>query len=398
MIPMRLSIVLFLFIAASCSKVTYESFRDNLSSFGNGSDIPNSVIEQITDVDVSLNFTSLTLDSGKLILNYSSSHSVDLYGFKVLDGSVEYALTKVLGTTSKIELLPNSSLSLEVGKAYHLKFFIDGKEVAGKFTLTTPTSISHTKFSPGASDGLLVSDGVTNQWKNYFIKTDITYNIPADFSDLNTAFNFLRTKRIMSSATVTLKIADGVYNYTEKVDANHPDGRNILIEGNTISPSLVELSFSNNTTGIGVSGPYGINISGITIRGSNTNSGISVTKGANIVLESLMVTNFNIGIFIRESAARITDVDIDNSFYIGLDIRSLSSARLVNLNINGSSAKCLFAGLGAAVEVTGGSSFRNCTTNGTEAWVNSVIAHEGTGTSYSGNGSNKITSKNSYQN
>lgn len=95
MIPMRLSILLFLFIAASCSKVTYESFRDNLSSLGNGSDIPNSVIEQITDVDVSLNFISLTLDSGKLILNYSSSHSVDLYGFKVLDGSVEYALTKV---------------------------------------------------------------------------------------------------------------------------------------------------------------------------------------------------------------------------------------------------------------------------------------------------------------
>ena len=62
----RLSILLFLFIAASCSKVTYESFRDNLSSLGNGSDIPNSVIEQITDIDVSLNFTSLTLDSGKL--------------------------------------------------------------------------------------------------------------------------------------------------------------------------------------------------------------------------------------------------------------------------------------------------------------------------------------------
>lgn len=80
------------------------------------------------------------------------------------------------------------------------------------------------------------------------IVEDTTINIPADYADVNAAFNYLRTKNIAPFATVTLKIADGNYVWDAGQNCNHPNGDRIKIIGNQTTPTNVTISTASAPT------------------------------------------------------------------------------------------------------------------------------------------------------
>lgn len=80
------------------------------------------------------------------------------------------------------------------------------------------------------------------------IVEDCTLNVPADYTDVNAAFNYLRTKNISPFATVVIKIADGNYVWNANQNCNHPNGDMVKVIGNQASPTNVTISTASAPT------------------------------------------------------------------------------------------------------------------------------------------------------
>lgn len=93
---------------------------------------------------------------------------------------------------------------------------------------------------------ILVEKDGKYQWIERIIDQDITLNVPTDYTDINMALDYLNDKIIMPNAKVTIKVSDGVYNYSTPIAIEHSDGLNIQIIGNISSPSLVVLNCSGS--------------------------------------------------------------------------------------------------------------------------------------------------------
>lgn len=73
------------------------------------------------------------------------------------------------------------------------------------------------------------------------IAKSMTLNVPAQYSTIQAAMDYLRGYTIARGVTVTIKVADGVYDYTSSVSLNHPDGEKIRLIGNTATPASCTL-------------------------------------------------------------------------------------------------------------------------------------------------------------
>lgn len=80
------------------------------------------------------------------------------------------------------------------------------------------------------------------------ISEDLTVLVPAHFAGLGEAMNWLRTKTIAKGATVTVQVSDGSYTLATTVDLNHPQGIQIRILGNQVTPTLCVLTVANAST------------------------------------------------------------------------------------------------------------------------------------------------------
>ncbi len=80
------------------------------------------------------------------------------------------------------------------------------------------------------------------------IESNLTINIPDQFSEPADAMNWLRTQIITNGATVTIKIANGTHSLLKSTSLNHPQGQNIQIIGNQIDKTLCQLISSADST------------------------------------------------------------------------------------------------------------------------------------------------------
>ncbi|MCG8550339.1 MAG: hypothetical protein MI799_08055 [Desulfobacterales bacterium] len=118
------------------------------------------------------------------------------------------------------------------------------------------------------------------------ITSDVTLNVPADFSTINDAISYLNDKRIKTGVSLTIQVADGSYQYDETITVNHVDGDKISILGNISDPSLCTLYF-NGVSGLTVS--YGNKLrlfDGFKIVGNQT----PYTNGIQIEYQSFLTT------------------------------------------------------------------------------------------------------------
>jgi hypothetical protein len=81
--------------------------------------------------------------------------------------------------------------------------------------------------------------GVAPPWSDsdWIILVDTVLKVPSQYSSIQSAFDYLRGKRINANATVTIEVADGLYFLTSSINLNHPDGDRIRLIGNETSPS-----------------------------------------------------------------------------------------------------------------------------------------------------------------
>jgi len=80
------------------------------------------------------------------------------------------------------------------------------------------------------------------------IAKDTTIYVPSDYSTIGNALDFLRTKTIVTGATVTIRVADGNYVLTSGINGNHPNGDRIRLIGNQAAPSDCVITISGLAT------------------------------------------------------------------------------------------------------------------------------------------------------
>lgn len=98
-----------------------------------------------------------------------------------------------------------------------------------------------------------VTDNIANDpsdhdaafWKPLLVLVNTTLTVPAEFTTITLALEYLEGATIAEDATVTISVADGVYNLTTtQLALNHPYGHRIQLIGNTTTPANVSLGFT----------------------------------------------------------------------------------------------------------------------------------------------------------
>jgi hypothetical protein len=131
------------------------------------------------------------------------------------------------------------------------------------------------------------------------ITGDMTLNVPADFADINAALDYLSDKRIVRTAVVTIKVADGTYYYTNQIDVNHSDGKQIHIIGNVEYPESCVINFS--ARGVVVENNCSLGyLNGFKFCGVNTVETVGVLASDNSIINcgnKMILYNFYDGVY-----------------------------------------------------------------------------------------------------
>ena len=80
-------------------------------------------------------------------------------------------------------------------------------------------------------------------------REDVTLNVPFECPTINDALYDLDEKNISRFITVTIKVADGIYNLDSRIVVDHPNSSRIRIIGNETTPANCTLNFTEGTGG-----------------------------------------------------------------------------------------------------------------------------------------------------
>lgn len=80
------------------------------------------------------------------------------------------------------------------------------------------------------------------------IKSNLTLNIPAVFSNPNQALGYLQNRSFADGVTVTIKIADGNYSGWGETTPNHPQGNRINLTGNASNRDAVKVTVDTSNS------------------------------------------------------------------------------------------------------------------------------------------------------
>ena len=237
---------------------------------------------------------------------------------------------------------------------------------------------------------ILVEKHGKYQWVERIIDQDITLNVPTDYTDINMALDYLNDKTIMPNATVTIKVSDGVYNYSGPISIDHSDGMNVQIIGNVSSPSLVVLNCSDSCFSIQDNKRVGF-IDGMTLVGSSSSWTFGIrTQGhswANIG-NNIIIYDFHIGIGVENNSyALIGEAEVYSNVYQGIRVNG-SSVVTSSANVRDNHDIGYSAIRHSVITLTDTARSINNTTSGVRADIGSAIYADNPGTVISGNGTN----------
>jgi hypothetical protein len=156
---------------------------------------------------------------------------------------------------------------------------------------------------------------------------DVSQSGTADHEFLDQALAALDGAWISPAATVTIQVADGLYDHRTRgsITIRHPCADRIEIIGNAASPSSVELDFAGHG-GLQVSGGVALGrLAGIRISGDGSGVGLLVTEGSFARVESTvqirdfedgLVTNLGSGVLVvGGSTTEQPAISADNDRY-----------------------------------------------------------------------------------
>jgi hypothetical protein len=141
---------------------------------------------------------------------------------------------------------------------------------------------------------------------------DIVLSVPSQYATIQSALDFLRTKKLQPGTTAKIQVADGLYVVTSAINANHPNGSQIQIIGNEGTPANCILQIVGNpsfdvfsvTNGNVLGKLNGFRINCTVKAGlANNFTGVLANNGATIICGNKMeVNNFYYGIAARNGS------------------------------------------------------------------------------------------------
>jgi hypothetical protein len=183
---------------------------------------------------------------------------------------------------------------------------------SGVVAIGAPVQLRHT-FSPGDTiKAAEINDNFADlaQAVNALVIDDdrIIEVSPAQNCDgIRNALKDLAKARIVSTATVTIKIDAGKYTCTDSLEVKHPNGNRIKIIGAGTTPAEVELDFPVNKDGLVVpDGSTLLELDNLALVGGDTGAGttptgagIAVRRGGTLAgFKDVVVSKFNDGMIV----------------------------------------------------------------------------------------------------
>ena len=129
----------------------------------------------------------------------------------------------------------------------------------------------------------------------------VTINVPSSYSTIQAAFDYLSSKTIAAGTTIKIQVADGTYTLSSSINANHPQGSQIQLIGNTTTPESCVITVSGAPTfdalyvseghSLGLIDGFKFNLSSKATSSNNytailANNGGNITCGAHIVVDN----------------------------------------------------------------------------------------------------------------
>ncbi|MDJ0841208.1 MAG: hypothetical protein QNK37_32145 [Acidobacteriota bacterium] len=160
------------------------------------------------------------------------------------------------------------------------------------------------------------------------INADYTINVPADFSTVQSALDYLSDKTMKAGITLTIQVADGTYNSYGLIEMKHPQGDQIHIVGNTTTPANCTINFS-------AGGFYATNgktiglIDGFLLKGATSGDhGVWADKNAVINLgQNIEIRDFNHGVY-ATNGANIDAQYVESSYNAGVGFLAYMGATI----------------------------------------------------------------------
>ena len=112
------------------------------------------------------------------------------------------------------------------------------------------------------------------------VESEMTLNVPSDFSTLQDAMDWIEARILVSS--VTIQIADGTYNLGETRHwFEHPNYLLVSIMGNTTTPSNVTMNFTGSYAAFRINGCALRRIEGLKLSGGGY--GVQIHQGGRLM-------------------------------------------------------------------------------------------------------------------
>jgi hypothetical protein len=159
--------------------------------------------------------------------------------------------------------------------------------------------------------------------------TPVILNVPSAYSTIQDAFDYLSDKTIAQGTTVQIKVADGTYTLATGIDANHPQGGQIHLVGNTSNPDncvitvaaapvFDAIKVSNGNT-LGFLDGFKLNLAGKATMSNNWTAILAVNGSVIICGQNIKTNNWYYGIAARDGSFVSCDyAEVDNAGDVGI--------------------------------------------------------------------------------
>lgn len=168
---------------------------------------------------------------------------------------------------------------------------------------------------------------------------NITLNVPANYATIKVAMDWLANKVIAAGSTVTIKVADGTHDYTgAAVSLNHPQGSQIRVIGNEVTPTNCVLTWTNTSTGI----------DGLTVTNGNR---LGYINGFHITRTAHAGTAISTGLLADSGSVIICgpNMKVSNHYY-GIAARMGSYVKADGAIVDGAGDVGIWAYVGSSVD------------------------------------------------
>lgn len=166
-------------------------------------------------------------------------------------------------------------------------------------------------------------------WQMAHVAFNTTLDVPGRFDSIEKAFAFFAGATISDSATVTIQVAPGAYEFKGPLSIGHSQGSRVMLRGMK-DPSKVVLDFTQGG-GIELDDHHALRIENMKLNGARKDqTAVQVNHGSSLFISNVMIEGFGLGIVVDNGSRLVAEkvnITTDDGVW-GVKLDSLSCGRL----------------------------------------------------------------------